>query len=115
MCPRFSVDGRWIAYVSNESGQPEVYVKEFLPGSGGNVRERAFRDVWENSPWLREVRAIRRRDLPTCKSCARISYCGRCHAQALVEDGDLYGPSSYARQRAELLEALAAGAPVASL
>ncbi|HEX8028667.1 MAG TPA: hypothetical protein VF491_09405, partial [Vicinamibacterales bacterium] len=25
--PRFSPDGRWIAYVSNETGQPEVYVR----------------------------------------------------------------------------------------
>jgi serine/threonine-protein kinase len=25
--PRFSPDGRWIAYVSNESGQAEVYVR----------------------------------------------------------------------------------------
>lgn len=31
--PMFSPDGRWIAYVSNESGRDEVYVKEF-GGSG---------------------------------------------------------------------------------
>ena len=28
--PRFSPDGRWIAYVSNESGRYEVYVRPFL-------------------------------------------------------------------------------------
>jgi eukaryotic-like serine/threonine-protein kinase len=32
---RFSPDGRWIAYVSNESGRYEVYVQPFLPASGG--------------------------------------------------------------------------------
>ncbi len=32
--PRFSPDGRWIAYDSNESGQMEVYVQAF-PGPGG--------------------------------------------------------------------------------
>ena len=32
--PRFSPDGRWIAYNSNESGQNEVYVQPF-PGPGG--------------------------------------------------------------------------------
>jgi eukaryotic-like serine/threonine-protein kinase len=32
--PRFSPDGRWIAYTSNESGQFEVYVQPF-PGPGG--------------------------------------------------------------------------------
>jgi Tol biopolymer transport system component len=31
---RFSSDGKWIAYISNESGQYEVYVAPF-PGPGG--------------------------------------------------------------------------------
>lgn len=31
---QFSLDGRWVAYVSNESGQYEVYVRPF-PGSDG--------------------------------------------------------------------------------
>ena len=31
---RFSPDGRWVAYVSDESGQPEVYVQSF-PATGG--------------------------------------------------------------------------------
>jgi Tol biopolymer transport system component len=29
---RFSPDGRWIAYMSNESGSVQVYVQQFLPG-----------------------------------------------------------------------------------
>jgi eukaryotic-like serine/threonine-protein kinase len=32
--PRFSPDGRWMAYVSDESGRPEIYVQPF-PGPGG--------------------------------------------------------------------------------
>jgi len=32
--PAFSPDGRWLAYMSNESGNPEVYVRPF-PGPGG--------------------------------------------------------------------------------
>jgi Tol biopolymer transport system component len=32
--PKFSPDGRWIAYTSNESGREEVYVRPF-PGPGG--------------------------------------------------------------------------------
>jgi len=32
--PMFSPDGRWIAYVSNESGRGEVYVRSYPPGGG---------------------------------------------------------------------------------
>jgi dipeptidyl aminopeptidase/acylaminoacyl peptidase len=34
VAPRFSPDGRWVAYVSDESGRPEVYVQPY-PGPGG--------------------------------------------------------------------------------
>jgi serine/threonine-protein kinase len=33
--PRFSPDGHWIAYVSNESGSNELYVRSFPGGAGG--------------------------------------------------------------------------------
>jgi eukaryotic-like serine/threonine-protein kinase len=35
--PKFSPDGRWLAYCSNESGQPQVYVKAF-PGPGAKIQ-----------------------------------------------------------------------------
>jgi eukaryotic-like serine/threonine-protein kinase len=34
---QFSPDGRWVAYVSNDSGQDEVYVVPF-PGPGARVQ-----------------------------------------------------------------------------
>src|SRR5262249_32638496 len=36
--PRFSMDGRWIAYRSNESGNSEIYVRPFPLGSGAKWR-----------------------------------------------------------------------------
>jgi len=49
--PRFSPDGRYVAYVSNESGQGEVYVQPFPEGgrkvtvsSNGGTRVRWSRD-----------------------------------------------------------------------
>lgn len=33
--PAFSPDGRWLAYQSNESGRPEVYVRAFPPPTSG--------------------------------------------------------------------------------
>jgi serine/threonine-protein kinase len=35
--PRFSPDGHWVAYVSNESGPQEIYVKPY-PGPGGKQK-----------------------------------------------------------------------------
>jgi serine/threonine-protein kinase len=32
--PAFSPDGRWLAYTSRESGQPEIYVRQFPSGTG---------------------------------------------------------------------------------
>ena len=37
MGPRFSPDARWLAYVSDESGGYEVYVRPY-PGPGGKVQ-----------------------------------------------------------------------------
>jgi Tol biopolymer transport system component/tRNA A-37 threonylcarbamoyl transferase component Bud32 len=33
---RFSPNGKWVAYVSDESGRPEVYIREF-PGPGARI------------------------------------------------------------------------------
>lgn len=35
--PKFSPDGRWLAYCSNESGRPEVFVQSF-PGPGPKIQ-----------------------------------------------------------------------------
>lgn len=47
----FSPDGRWIAYVSEESGQPEVYVRSF-PDSGNKWQisnQGGFSPRWSRS------------------------------------------------------------------
>jgi dipeptidyl aminopeptidase/acylaminoacyl peptidase len=55
VAPAVSPDGRWLAYVSNESGQAEVYIRSF-PGMGGRLqisREGGTEPVW--SPGGREL------------------------------------------------------------
>jgi radical SAM protein with 4Fe4S-binding SPASM domain len=91
---------------ANIASSGEVRACNILPGDAGNVRERSFREVWEGSEWLKKIRAIRRRDLSVCNTCEKFSYCGRCHAVALVEDGNLLGPSKAACNHAETLERL---------
>jgi len=59
----------------------------------GSIRESRFIDIWNQSPQLREVRAIRARDLTTCSSCGHVGSCSRCPGLAWME-GSMYGPSS---------------------
>ena len=49
--PRFSPDGHWLAYVSNESGLREVYVRSY-PGPGGRLlisRDGGAEPVWSHT------------------------------------------------------------------
>ena len=44
--PEFSPDGRWMAYVSDESGRDEVYVQPFPgPGASGRSPTRGVRSL----------------------------------------------------------------------
>jgi eukaryotic-like serine/threonine-protein kinase len=48
VAPRFSPDGRWLAYISNESGRYEIYVQPY-PGPGGKWQistEGGTEPVW---------------------------------------------------------------------
>jgi Tol biopolymer transport system component len=50
-CPEFSPDGKWIAYVSNESGLFQVYVQPF-PGPGGKEQisgEGGIEPLWSRN------------------------------------------------------------------
>jgi eukaryotic-like serine/threonine-protein kinase len=74
---RFSQDGRWIAYVSNESGREEVYVVPF-PGPGGKWQismaggraphwTRGGREIVYQAP-EDEITAVEVRTAPTFQS-----------------------------------------------
>ncbi len=57
--PRFSPDGRWLAYVSGESGRDEVYVQAFPgPGEKYTLSTEGGREV----VWSRDGREIFYRD-----------------------------------------------------
>ena len=45
---RFSADGHWVAYTSNESGRSEVYVRPFTsPGAPGWLGRRRMGRFWK--------------------------------------------------------------------
>ena len=50
--PFVSPEGMWLAYVSNESGRPEVYVRP-MPGPGGRVQistDGGLEPMWSPKP-----------------------------------------------------------------
>jgi radical SAM protein with 4Fe4S-binding SPASM domain len=82
-----------------------------MPIACGNVRDEPFEDIWHRSPEMLRVRSIRIKDLHTCSACAASRFCTRCPGQALVETGDLYGPSTANCEHA-LVTAQVAGSSV---
>ncbi len=67
-----------------------------LPTVAGNLREHRFSELWRDSAELQRIRGAHMAGLKGCSSCRSLGYCGRCPAFALLEDGDMFGPSSFA-------------------
>jgi radical SAM protein with 4Fe4S-binding SPASM domain len=61
----------------------------YLPVTLGNVREASFREIWEGSDVLRELRAGKPGG--KCGACFYASVCGGCRAKAYAATGDYLG------------------------
>jgi AdoMet-dependent heme synthase len=72
------------------SRQGDVYPCGYLPLLAGSIRDKAFREIWENSPVFKALRE--RRVKGKCKDCSYIDVCGGCRARAFAESGDFLGP-----------------------
>jgi radical SAM protein with 4Fe4S-binding SPASM domain len=70
----------------------EVFPCVQFPLASGNVRQMRFIDIWNGSPQLAQVRAIRVAELEGCSSCGHNASCSRCPGLAYME-GDMRGPS----------------------
>lgn len=106
--------GRNFLVVSPEG---ELLPCPMMQTSAGNVRRERLDVLWREAPLLRRLRARTFGGLEGCGTCPRSGYCDRCSAIALLEDGDLDGPSRRACHIAELRERawglpVPAGAPV---
>jgi serine/threonine protein kinase len=62
--PRFSPNGRWIAYMSNEEGQPEIFVQDVgLDGSTRGYRRKASRQGGHEPRWAPDGKELYFRSL----------------------------------------------------
>lgn len=74
----------------------EVWPCPFVPVSGGNIRKRPLRDIWEHSPVMRGL-ADRSRLQGKCGACDNRSLCGGCRGKAYAATGDIWAedPACY--------------------
>jgi Tol biopolymer transport system component len=54
----FSPDGRWVAYTSDESGKPEVYVQPFPATSGGGGKWQVSKGNGSQPRWRRDGKEL---------------------------------------------------------
>jgi AdoMet-dependent heme synthase len=59
----------------------------YFPKPAGNIREKSFREIWENSELFRELRDFKKYK-GKCGSCEYINVCGGCRARAYSMHGD---------------------------
>jgi radical SAM protein with 4Fe4S-binding SPASM domain len=69
----------------------------------GDLRVTSFSEIWENSQELAIIRSLKVGDLTTCTSCELLSSCARCPGLAILEGGDLLGPSPENCRQARIL------------
>lgn len=73
--------------------QGKVWPCNALPIECGDLRAQSFAAIWEGSRPLAEVRGLRWAEIAECNACRLRDYCQRCHGMALLEQGELRGPS----------------------
>ena len=80
-----------VAYVTSDG---TVRPCTSLPFEVGHVASTPYAELFSSSATARFVASVTWGDLPACSVCDLRRYCSRCHAAALLEDGDMFGPSS---------------------
>ncbi|HWN68824.1 MAG TPA: radical SAM protein, partial [Haliangium sp.] len=73
--------------------QGKVWPCNALPIECGDLRAQSFAEIWGGSRPLDEVRTLRWAEIAECNACRLRAYCQRCHGMALLEQGELRGPS----------------------
>ncbi len=78
------IAGQLIALIDHKGN---VQPCSYFPKSAGNIKTQSFKDIWENSPLLKELRDFESYK-GKCGSCEYLSVCGGCRARAYAVSGD---------------------------
>jgi hypothetical protein len=94
LAPRFSPDGRWLAYSSDESGRQEIYIQPF-PGPG--ARLQVSNDGGEQPVWSADGRLFYRvGNTFMVAQLARSADAVSVTSRRKLFDGDFYGTGAHA-------------------
>jgi serine/threonine-protein kinase len=94
LAPRFSPDGRWLAYSSDESGRQEVYLQPF-PGPGRRVQVST--DGGEQPVWSADGRLFyRAKQSMMVAQLSRTADAAAVTSRRKLFDGDFFGAGHFA-------------------
>jgi radical SAM protein len=80
------------------SHRGEVYPCGYLPLSAGNVRERSFRQIYQESELFCTLRDLGRLE-GRCGTCEYLRVCGGCRARAYALTGNVLAPDPLCTHR----------------
>lgn len=72
----------------------EVLPCSYFPLSAGNIYQRGFRDIWENSELFTTLRDFKNYK-DNCGRCEYVNVCGGCRARAYAVTGDYLAQEPY--------------------
>lgn len=78
------VAGQYIALIDRHEN---VFPCSYFPLSAGNLKEKSFKEIWENSELLKNLRDFKKYK-GKCGVCEYLAYCGGCRARAYAITGD---------------------------
>lgn len=84
------------------SSTGEVYPCIGAPIASGNLREKSFADIWNNSEVLNNIRNLKSSDFKSCMTCDHIEYCSRSSGSIYVNTNEYTGCDPVTFQQAKL-------------
>ena len=72
----------------------EVYPCGYYPKKAGDIRERSFKQIWENSELFLKLRDYAKYE-GYCGKCGFLEVCGGCRARAYAITGNDFAPEPY--------------------
>lgn len=67
-----------------------VHPCPFLKLNCGNIREKSFKDLWENSEKFKELRKLKIKDWKECLTCNSFEICRMCPAISFIDFKNVY-------------------------